>query len=944
MMDVFEDDPSESVEPETENLCSVPPDEKAQILQLDFPTPNALLGSRVIVSGRAVPLNPSAEVVVEVNRTLYPPRDSNGRWQVEDYLGDMPYPTFWITAMIRDPMQRVSVNVTWRENFGTLFKSPDDGAVLPAAKPFLLTGEAITGSTVTVVDEETGRTLGTPTAGERGHWQLLITPPQGSKLTVKASHNGFGGSPAPVRRTFVISGPPRITKPSEATVQDPEFTVEGVGGVAGGYIEILRDGDHSTKYGEAPVTGDNWSVKVDVKPGRRSLVARQTVKPAPPEISTPRSFDIRPPALTNIDVTFPSGRSIKFAGAGLDGATVEIRVINSPVPVPAPLTGPVQAGAWEIVALNWAYGQYVLHAIQKVPNNAGGWIESVICLISFDYQFPVPHEIKASDEYQPTLSGLGLADAVVSFFDGDKVTPIAPDARVGLNGQWASKVNVEWGPTYQREIQIIQKLAQQTSDWVAYSVTIAPHKPVVHPVPTDDLLPVFSGTCWLNAVVELLFSDSGTTRFPAVVSGNTWSYQRPDPFAAEVPHTITAIQIAAQQSSLGETVTFQLPRPMVAPVITEPPKDTDVGRDMEVGGTGGMKGATLTVYDYVSGRELGSKVLPADGVWSMLLKGLPYGPLVIRAVQEIDGRESDYSEQHPVTVVVMPPEITTPTSGGRLTRTAMMEGKSMPNARIEVFQNGDPEPVLDTMADSKGFWKDKVIQAKVGAKTLRARQHFEGHISKDSQRVDYVVVPAPPIWESPANGEPVGNGSHASGFGEQDGDVVGVWIETDNGAGKIAEAVVGKELTWSARIQTTYSAQNYQMKATAICDGFASDPTAGRSLDLGTFEPAVDRPSEGQPVENPVAFDGRGRAGVMQVCSWFNPDLTWLSISVLDGVWAGTATKSLTPGGQWCVIRQSITDDAGGATISDSVTSHRFEVDDESANRHPLEKSDKRSG
>ncbi|WP_236182995.1 hypothetical protein, partial [Pseudomonas sputi] len=49
---------------------------------------------------------------------------------------------------------------------------------------------------------------------------------------------------------------------------------------------------------------------------------------------------------------------------------------------------------------------------------------------------------------------------------------------------------------------------------------------------------------------------------------------------------------------------------------------------------------------------------------------------------------------------------------------------------------------------------------------------------------------------------------------------------------------------------------------------------------------------------------------------------------------AGTATKSLTPGGQWCVIRQSITDDAGGATISDSVTSHRFEVDSAPASEH----------
>jgi hypothetical protein len=122
------EDFDKNVDPQTESASSPQlNEEKAQILQIDFPPPNALLGSKVIVRGRAVPQNPSEEVVVQVNRTLYPPRDGNGYWYVEDDLESLPYPNLTIAARIRDPLQSVSVAIIWQKNCGTSFTFPAAG-------------------------------------------------------------------------------------------------------------------------------------------------------------------------------------------------------------------------------------------------------------------------------------------------------------------------------------------------------------------------------------------------------------------------------------------------------------------------------------------------------------------------------------------------------------------------------------------------------------------------------------------------------------------------------------------------------------------------------------------------------------------------------------------------------------------------------------------------
>lgn len=941
-MDKYESGAGDPIDPGTGNSSPAQLDgEKAQILQIDFPPNDALLGSKVIVRGRAVPQNPSEEVVVEVNGTFYPPRDVNGYWQVQDDLTSLPYPTVIFAAMIRNPMQRVSKSVTWRKDCRTSIDFPANGAVLPQGQSFNVKGTAITGSTVTVKNVSTGQVLGTRTPGARGYWELpILAPTSDTSFTIEAVHDGLGGSHVPHRVTYVLAPTnkaPEITLPVAGTVQDQKFRISGKNGVSGATMQMFIDLTQ-IKVGEAAVEGDNWSVDVSVDPGRRSLVAKQILNNDPPGISLPRSFDIRPPALTNVNVTVPVATIVKFDGDGYDGATVVITVISGPGGS-APGEAKVVGGKWETSATNWPDGLYKMSAIQKVANNAGGWIESLPYPFEFLFKFPPPSDVVSTPEYSTTLSGKGVSGATVSLYDSDGTTKIAPDAQVGSNGQWSSKAYVEWGPTYDRIVRVRQSLNAQQSDFVEHKVRIPPIAPGIDRVPPEGLSPTFTGTCELNAQVNLVFSGSGTS-YPATVTGRTWSYQRETPFAPEVDHTVTATQIAAQQISPAATETFRLFKPMIPPVITEPVKDSEVGRDVIFQGTDGMTGATVYLWDYVSGDTLGFKKLTTDGAWEIPVVKLKFGRWVVRAKQEIDGRESAGSELHPFDVALLAPDFTTPQEGGRLTRTSIIEGQGEPLGTVDVFLEGAVEPLLKQLPIGlDGKWKGEVT-LPVGHKIIRARQYFEDQTSKDSVQVNYSVVPAPPVLETPVPGAHVGQGSVASGFGVS-GDTITLWM-IRAGAVKAGETMVQADGTWSVAMNVTQPSRENHLVVTATSDDFRSDGSAERSVILGTYRPVLEKPAEGQPVSDPVRFAGLGRAGVMQVRSWFNPERVLAQATVSGGAWQGDATEPLPSGGQWCWIQQTITDDAGGATISDRVLSSRFEVQPTSPGKNPSGRPDKR--
>ncbi|MCU0118777.1 hypothetical protein N8H74_10965 [Pseudomonas sp. B2M1-30] len=843
--------------------------------------------------------------------------------------------TIWATPII--------IQIQLPTPLEPVIRTPKEGDIITDPLPWII-GTGQTGSSIHLYEQGgAGGVYGTGTVdGSVWHFQLTKPLPNrafvfhAEQVTPQGRRSWSNTVPVVVR---LQPDRPVITSPAAGSTQNSPFTLGGTGGVVGALMEVFLDLNHSIKVGEAQITGNIWSVAVTVDPGRRSLVVRQTDKTVPSDFSQPRSFDVRPPAVSKVDVTVPGATTVKFEGDGYEGATVVITVVSGPGGA-APAQATVVGGKWQTSATNWPNGLYRMSAIQKVPDNAGGWIESAPFAFEYLFNFPLPYEVSATPEYWTTLSGKGVLGATVSLYDVDGTTRIAPDVQVGSDNRWSSKAYVEWGPTFDRIVRVRQWLNNQQSADVEYKVRIPPRAPGIDRVPPEGLSPTFTGSCESGAQVSLLFSGSSTLH-SAVVSGRTWSFQRAQPFAPGVEHTVTATQVAAQQTSPAATVTFLLFLPMIPPVITEPEKDSDVGRDVTFRGTDGMKGATLFLFDYLSGSDLGSATLTADGPWEITLEKLKFGRWVVRARQAIDGQVSADSDSHPFHVVLLAPGFTSPIEDGRLLRTSTIEGEGMPLGTVDVFLQGAAEPLFEKLPiDINGKWRREVT-LPVGHKTLWARQYFEDQTSRDSLPRNYSVVPAPPVLETPVSGAHVGQGEVASGFGVP-GDTIIVWM-IYVGVVKAGETTVQADRTWSVALDVRQPSRENSLHATASCDGFSSDGSDARNVILGTYRPVFEKPAEGQYVSDPVSFSGQGRAGTMRVRSWFNPEREWLVAVVAGGIWQGEATAALPSGGHWCQIQQSLTDDAGGATISDRVMSSRFEVLASTPEQNIHRSSDKRS-
>lgn len=716
---------------------------------------------------------------------------------------------------------------------------------------------------------------------------------------------------------------PVITGPVAHSVQDRTFTVTGNNGRSGAIVQVFRDLTDDPKLGETnTLTGANWSCSVTAPVGNISLVALQLVGGTPSNRGAPRAFRIRPPALTDVTVTTPTDTSVKFEGSGYTGSTVQITVVSGPdAPAPGPV--PVNGGSWNTTATNWPFGSYSVKAVQRFPDGDNGWIDSQPYTFPVNLRLPDPTDITYTPVYRPVFSGKGFNGATVKILNPDD-SPAAPERTVS-GGVWSSPASAEWGPTFERQVKIRQfKDGQESPTWQEIEVTIPPLAPVMNVPVENGLSPNLSGTCWPEAVLTLIFSDSATEH-PVENNNGTWSFRRTEPFAPGVTHTATLIQTAAQQPSPPAQRTFTVATPMRKPVITYPAPSAEVGRVLTVRGRDGMAEASMQVRDAQFQTELGDpKVLTADGEWSVELPVLEFRPYTIDAQQTLRGEPSERSETLRFEVVVLPPEFDVPQPGGNLPRSMTLSGTGMQGGRVDIWLQGASEPLIEDVFVGADGWSADVT-LPVGETTIVARQRFEGRPSRDTAPLTFNVVPAAPFIETPATDEPIGRRVVVSGFGVP-GDTVTVKL------GDATHAVLGsspvlEDRTWSVTVEFDQPGGLYGLMAVASSEGFDSADSPARSVVLGTYQPSIDVPVAGGWVDNPVRFEGEGRPGVGQVVSWFNPDQVWASdLNVEAGGWQGGASQSLAAGGHWCRFRQTITDTADGATASDWVESGRFEV------------------
>ncbi|MBV4485404.1 hypothetical protein HU727_007360 [Pseudomonas sp. SWRI153] len=650
--------------------------------------------------------------------------------------------------------------------------------------------------------------------------------------------------------------------------------------------------------------------------GPVSLVATQTFSGNESERSTPRAFKIRPPALTGVTDDILSATSVKFSGSGHEGAFVEITIVSGPAGAAPPVVQVVN-GKWETTATNWPLGNYSLSAIQKVPDNSNGWIASPA------YTFPVnlvlgpPTGVTYTAVYTPTFSGSGVNGATIEVTDRGSGALVAGAAPV-VNQAWSTKAYTEWGPTKARPVRVVQKLGDTVSDPVDLLVTIAPLAPVINDIPPGEVSPLIDGTCWPGAVVKLKYSDQPAIEHLASVTGGVWSYRRTDPFTPE-NYTVTVTQTAADQLSPPASKTFTVLKPIPKPTID--PLEAEVGRDLIVTGGNGLKDATLQLRDAQFDRPLGQpKLLTSDGPWSIELKTLEFRHYTIDAQQSLDGRQSLRSEPVSSIVVLLPPTFEVPQPGSDLPRTSQLSGTGMPRGRVEVWLVGATEPLLKDIAVSAGGRWEAEVTLPIGVTTIRAKQFFEVQTSRDSPLLTYNVVPAAPFIETPTVDEHIGPRVVVSGFGVP-GDTVTVKL----GESPLGSSPVLEDRTWSVTVTLDHPGGVCGLVVAASSGDFESSASA-RSVVLGTYLPSIDVPAAGRWVNNPVVFEGLGRQGVGQVVSWYNPDVKWsANLPVGAGGWQGEAIQPLPGGGHWGRFKQTITDGAGAATVSDWVESERFE-------------------
>ncbi|WP_160059200.1 hypothetical protein [Pseudomonas sp. R84] len=766
---------------------------------------------------------------------------------------------------------------------------------------------------------------GTVPAGD-GAWSIPLTGVPSGKLNLvveQISNNVRSGRSQTLSLqirppVLLIAGPPA------ASIQNTSFTLTGKGAVANATIKIFKDLSGNPPLISIPgATAGDWTASLSgLAPGVLSLVAVQEVDGVPSTPSAARAFKIRPPKLADPVVTYPTDTTVKFSGAGHDRATVQFTIDSDPSATPPPPVV-VANGKWETIATNWPVGTYKLTIVQKLTDGAGGWIESLPLEFTLNKALPDVSDLKHTVEYRPTFSGKGFNGATVHVRHPNSANLAAP-AKDVVGNEWSTTASAEWGPTNNREVHIKQVLNGQWSPtWCVLNVTIPPLAPELNVPSEEGLSPVFSGSGWSGAEVYINFSDDPQT-YKVNVVAKVWTFQRPTPFSVNTPHKIEVHQVAQGLDSPKVDRTFTVYPVIAQPVITYPLQGSEVPRDISVTGSGGMEGATMRLWDDRFGKYLTlPQRLTNNDKWSIDLTGLAFDEHVIRAEQTIYERPFKRSEQCKFKAVVLPPEITCPNGGEKLSRTSTLSGKGMPYAQVEVWMLGDTSaPLTEAEVNSEGEWS-VVVTLPVGHKTIWALQIYDNdgdpQTSRDSDRVTYQVVPKAPDIESPTTDDHAGRVLVVSGFGVS-GDTVTVKVGSAH-----QSAPVRADRTWWVRLELDQPGGDSLLEVVSALGEFESAP-ATRPIVLNTYEPTIEVPAPGSWVANPVSLAGNGRQGVGAVVSWFNPDLVLtanIPVDPLNG-WQAQSGPLLMAGGQWFRFRQSLTDAEKG---SDWIDSERFEVE-----------------
>ncbi|MCI0994881.1 hypothetical protein [Pseudomonas corrugata] len=806
-----------------------------------------------------------------------------------------------------------SENSLGQHIFLAYISAPDANTVMVTGDSFR--GFGAPGSKVKVVkrDNQSFQLAAETTIGANDSWAspLNVALPSGPVAVVAIFE--LTGFPrvvsAPV--TYNVLGAPAITGPAANSIQAQTFNLSGNNALKGATVTVYRD-PSETSVGHTLVTQDNgsWSADVTVAAGPTSLAALQTLNGKDSGRSSPRAFKIKPPKLFDIQVTYPRPGTAKFSGAGHAGATVDVH--KTGVNDPQVSTG-VSGGQWAVEWSGQPPGSYSVDIRQKLPDGSA-WIHSDWSdRLTVTIPVPMPTlEVQVGGDRKPVFSGIGHSwtgqpAAQIKVLRVGESTPAVPTVEVA-NNRWSSAATEAWNPgTYSVEAR--QLFNNLSSEPTSKQFVIRAPVPTVE-VRQDGLTPRFSGTCLNGAQVQLQFDGDSNSPYAAQVNGATWSFTRQEPF---MPGTYTARVTQSFGGQISDEVSQPFEVVVLRPVITSPVNDEEVDHNPIIQGTGGIPGALMRVFDFVSETLLGEAEVTGNA-WSVpITEDLAFDDHKVYAVQQYGEFPSEASEPVSFKVILFPPTIDHPQPGDAIARVSVIDGyarqkSQWDTATVELWLDGADEPLARVPArGNDGYWFYDA-HLPVGTYTLRAKQFFKDKDSDFSPDHAFTAVPAIPVVESPALQQHLGATVTISGHG-----YTGDWVEvawSDAPDTVLGRVQVQANRTWSMPLAVERPAGPHSLIVQQECDGYSSGWSATHEVLLLSGAPTFTTPEAGQWFAGTAFFEGTGESGKrVEVSHWFDarqviaPDL-----AVADGTWAGSPREPLTPGPHWVKARQAGSD------------------------------------
>ncbi|MFJ2282333.1 hypothetical protein ACIOUG_14450 [Pseudomonas sp. NPDC087803] len=787
--------------------------------------------------------------------------ERDGTWRGTISLPDNIL-SFYAEQVIRGEYSGNSNTVTIRKPpiyVAPYIHSPANGAVFNSASGLLIKGRGTRGKVIDVMTPGGAVLHGTTTVKPDDTWDATFAQanyPNGGRVDITAGHRDMNDWTDPQYFTLIFA--PTITTPASAAVTDPRGPIEGGRAASGAVVEVLKDFEHSFKIGQGTADANGqWRVTTftrDMPPGAFAIVARQTLSGGTSEISLPRVFKVRPPALTAVSVTYPTLTSTEFSGSGFTDATVEITIVRGPAGAALPPAVVVAAGSWRTTSQNWPIGDYDLKVVQRVSDNAGGWIPSQEYLFKTSSKLPPPTDVEYTvTDFTPRFTGKGIVTATVYVRDKSSGGEVAPQAQVTAQG-WATTAMNAWEPGSSRTVLVLQRMGDAESEAVERVINIEKF-----PLPTnvqytvENYTPTFSGNGVNGATVVLLKPGGESAGLPeAAVSNQRWSSRASTAWGPTYGREIHIAQKLNDQWS--DWLKLFVDIPLLAPLITAVEDD---GLSPKISGTC-WPGATLSLKYSDSATE--HRPVGTSGTWTFKRDAgfAPDKEHTVTVIQTFAGRASPPASRA-FSVTPERPLITEPGENSDMHYDLIVRGINGYNGatlqlRDAQFGRNLGEPKRLT---AHGAWFIELKKLEFRKYQIDASQTIAGRESLRSDVRSYFVVLLPPVIEVPAQNQSLARTSTLSGTGEPYGQVT-IWRESPSEI-LLEKIPVSAEGKWRAEV--TLPVGNYNVKARQFFETHESKESPARTYKVVPAAPIIESPGRGVHIGRAVVVSGFGYPG-----------------------------------------------------------------------------------